>query len=141
MATSLYIDEPAGYPNVAVRDDIAQVAADYGLAMGDGAPVLNGEVPPGTIRVIASRSSASVPGCPDWARTGRSRSAELTSSSPRLRDERQPGGDGRQSRRSCRRPEWLERRQRNHRDPRGRGLPPGPADRLTAASHHLHYDG
>ena len=60
----------------------------------------NGEVPPGTIRVIASRSSASVPGCPDWARTGRSASAEIDLVQLRLRDERQPGGDGRQSRRS-----------------------------------------
>ena len=77
----LYIDEPAGYPNVAVRDDIARVAADYGLAMGDGAPVLNGEVPPGTIRVIASRSSASVPGCPDWSEDGSDpASSEMTSS-------------------------------------------------------------
>jgi pilus assembly protein CpaD len=78
---SLYIDEPAGYPNVAVRDDIARVAADYGLALGDGAPVLNGEVPPGTIRVIASRSTASVPSCPDWSEDGSDpASAELTSS-------------------------------------------------------------
>ena len=78
---SLYIDEPAGYPNVAVRDDIARVAADYGLALGEGAPVLNGEVPPGTIRVIASRSTASVPNCPDWSENGSDpASAELTSS-------------------------------------------------------------
>lgn len=78
---SLYIDEPAGYPNVAVRDDIARVAADYGLALGEGAPVLNGEVPPGTIRVIASRSTASVPSCPDWSEDGSDpASAELTSS-------------------------------------------------------------
>jgi pilus assembly protein CpaD len=77
----LYIDEPAGYPNVAVRDDIARVAADYGLALGNGAPVLNGEVPPGTVRVIASRSTASVPGCPDWSEDGSDPStADLTSS-------------------------------------------------------------
>lgn len=77
---SLYIDEPAGYPNVAVRDDIARVAADYGLAFGDGAPVLNGEVPAGTVRVIASRSTASVPGCPDWGEDGSDpATTELTS--------------------------------------------------------------
>jgi len=78
---TLYVDEPAGYPNVAVRDDIARVAADYGLAFGDGAPVLNGEVPPGTVRVIASRSTASVPGCPDWSEDGSdAATSEMTSS-------------------------------------------------------------
>lgn len=77
----LYVDEPAGYANVAVRDDIARVAADYGLALGDGAPVLNGEVPPGSIRVIASRSTASVPDCPNWSEDGSDpATADLTSS-------------------------------------------------------------
>ncbi len=48
------------------RGDVARVAADYGLLLADGAPVTAGRVPPGSIRVVASRSTASVPGCPDW---------------------------------------------------------------------------
>ena len=60
------IDEPQGYSSLGARQDIARVAADYGLLLTEGAPVLNGSVQPGTIRVIASRATASVPGCPAW---------------------------------------------------------------------------
>lgn len=61
------IDEPAGYPSVGARRDVAGVAERYGLLLADGAPITNGAVEPGTIRVVASRSSASVPGCPLWS--------------------------------------------------------------------------
>ena len=60
------IDEARGYESAAARADIGAVAADYGLLLTDGAPVLNGEIAPGSIRVIASRATASVPGCPEW---------------------------------------------------------------------------
>jgi pilus assembly protein CpaD len=50
----------------ASRNDIARVAAEYGLLLSDGAPVTPGEVQPGSIRVIVTRSMASVPGCPNW---------------------------------------------------------------------------
>lgn len=60
------VDEPRGYESASVRHDIAAVAADYGLLLADGAPVLNGEVPPGQVRVVASRATASVEGCPEW---------------------------------------------------------------------------
>ena len=64
------IDEPRGYPSPGARADVARVAAEYGLLLSDGAPVLNGVVQPGTIRVIASRATASVPNCPVWTDTG-----------------------------------------------------------------------
>lgn len=60
------VDEPRGFESAAARADVASVAATYGLLLTDGAPVLNGEVRAGTVRVIASRTVASVPGCPDW---------------------------------------------------------------------------
>jgi pilus assembly protein CpaD len=60
------IDEPRGYENNAVRNDIAEAAGRYGLLLSDGAPVTNGEVRPGTVRVVASRATAYVPGCPQW---------------------------------------------------------------------------
>ena len=60
------VDEPRGYESPAARADIAGVAARYGLLLGDGAPVTNGTVQPGSARVIASRATASVPDCPDW---------------------------------------------------------------------------
>ena len=61
------VDEPSGYPSPGAREDVARVAGQYGLLLSDGAPVLNGTVQPGTIRVIASRATASVPGCPEWS--------------------------------------------------------------------------
>ena len=60
------IDEAQGQESPSVRSDIARVAATYGLLLSDGAPVLTGAVPPGRVRVIASRATASVPGCPNW---------------------------------------------------------------------------
>jgi pilus assembly protein CpaD len=60
------LDEPQGYESAGVRGDVAGVAARYGLLLADGAPVLNGAVPPGMVRVIASRATASVPSCPEW---------------------------------------------------------------------------
>ena len=60
------IDEAAGYADPATRQQIAEVAADYGLLLTQGAPVTAGRVQPGSVRVIVSRSSASVPGCPIW---------------------------------------------------------------------------
>ena len=44
------------------------VAARYGLLVGDAAPVTGAPVAPGTVRVVVSRTRASVPGCPDHSR-------------------------------------------------------------------------
>ncbi len=60
------VDEPAGYENARARADVANVAARYGLLLADGPPVTAGAVQPGALRVIASRATASVPGCPVW---------------------------------------------------------------------------
>jgi len=59
------VDDSHAYGSA--RDDVARVAADYGLLLADGAPVTVGQVPPGSLRIVASRSTASVPGCPNWA--------------------------------------------------------------------------
>jgi pilus assembly protein CpaD len=58
------IDGDAG--NQAARADIAAIAGRRGLLLADGAPVTVGSVQPGTIRVVVTRTTASVPGCPDW---------------------------------------------------------------------------
>lgn len=52
--------------NAAVRGDIAKLAGRYGLLLSDGAPVTEGYVDPGKVRVVVTRSQASVPGCPNW---------------------------------------------------------------------------
>jgi pilus assembly protein CpaD len=46
---------------------VEAVAGRFGLLVGDQAPVTNGFVNAGTVRVIVTRSTASVPGCPDWS--------------------------------------------------------------------------
>jgi pilus assembly protein CpaD len=64
------LDWPGGYDDPGVTDAISGVAARFGLLLSDtGAPVSAGEVRPGTVRVVASRATASVPGCPDWNST------------------------------------------------------------------------
>ena len=62
------IDEANGYESEAARRDVAAVAARYGLLLVNGAaPVTAGSVQPGTLRIVASRATASVAGCPNWA--------------------------------------------------------------------------
>jgi pilus assembly protein CpaD len=61
---SIYVDGPyAG----AARADVVRVAGAYGLMVSPSAPVTVGAVPPGMVRVIVSRTRASVPGCPNWS--------------------------------------------------------------------------
>ena len=63
----LYVDEPRGYPSPGARAGIAQLVGEYGMLLQPGsAPIVAGNVAPGTVRVIASRATASVPTCPDW---------------------------------------------------------------------------
>lgn len=47
--------------------DIAGIVADYGLFVSNGAPVTQGAIAPGNVRIVVSRSTASVPGCPDYS--------------------------------------------------------------------------
>ncbi|AKH42448.1 pilus assembly protein CpaD [Altererythrobacter atlanticus] len=51
----------------AAQEDIAALAGRHGILLSDEAPVTEGYVDPGKIRVVVSRSSAYVPGCPDWS--------------------------------------------------------------------------
>jgi pilus assembly protein CpaD len=50
------------------RADVARVAGRYGLLVAGGAPVTEGVIAPGTVRVVVTRTRASVPGCPNWSR-------------------------------------------------------------------------
>jgi len=53
--------------NPAVIEDVAAVAGRYGILVSEGAPITQGYVDPGNVRVVVTRSTASVPGCPDWS--------------------------------------------------------------------------
>jgi pilus assembly protein CpaD len=57
----------AAVTNDAVREDVAAIASRHGILLGEGAPVTEGFVQPGMVRVVVTRSRAYVPGCPDWS--------------------------------------------------------------------------
>ena len=59
------IDDPSQAP--ATRTAVADLAGRHGILIADGAPETVGFVDPGTIRVVITRSSAHVPGCPSWS--------------------------------------------------------------------------
>ena len=61
------IDDPMRSP--ATRAAVAALAGRHGILISDGAPVTAGNVGPGNARVVITRSTASVPGCPDWSVT------------------------------------------------------------------------
>ena len=61
----VYVDGPIGY---GARDDVARVAGQYGMLVSNGAPMTAGPVPQGLVRVVVARTSASVPGCPNWSK-------------------------------------------------------------------------
>lgn len=50
------------------RSQIAAEAGRYGLLLTDRAPVTVGRVGAGTVRVVVTRTTASVPNCPDYSR-------------------------------------------------------------------------
>ncbi len=59
------IDDPVNSP--AVREDVAALAARHSLLLAEGAPITEGYLDPGRVRVVVTRASAHVPGCPDWS--------------------------------------------------------------------------
>lgn len=63
------IDFGGGYATDTVVDDVAELANAHGVLMSDTAPVTAGQVIPGTVRIVVTRSTASVPGCPNWSKT------------------------------------------------------------------------
>jgi len=58
------IDDPTA--SRANRVAIEAIAGKYGLLIAEGAPTTAGYVNAGGIRVVLTRSSATVKGCPDW---------------------------------------------------------------------------
>ena len=63
------VDFGNSYFNIDAQKAIYSAAADRGILLSDTAPVTTGQVAGGTVRVIVTRSKASVPSCPDWSTT------------------------------------------------------------------------
>ena len=60
----IYVDAPGAD---SARYEVAQVAGNFGMMVQAGTPVTAGAVNPGSVRVIVTRTRASVPGCPNWS--------------------------------------------------------------------------
>lgn len=56
-----------GYDLPTLRDAIGSEVARYGLLLSDQAPRAAGVGAAGSVRIVISRSTAQVPGCPNWA--------------------------------------------------------------------------
>ena len=59
------IDDPLA--SDATREAVSELAGRRGILVDSGAPLTSGAVQPGYARVVLTRSTASVPGCPDWS--------------------------------------------------------------------------
>lgn len=74
------IDEGTAYDAASARVTITQLLANRGLLISQGAPLTPGVVEAGSVRVIVSRSTASVPSCPDLSTMYSGNPANSTSS-------------------------------------------------------------
>jgi len=73
------VDESSAYPGTS-REVIAAIAARHGLLLSDAAPITSGAIEPGSVRVVVSRTAASVPDCPNWKRNAAPEFASSTMS-------------------------------------------------------------
>ncbi|KQN36593.1 pilus assembly protein CpaD [Sphingomonas sp. Leaf407] len=72
--------DAGGSADPAVRADVAAEAARHGLLLADMVPPVAGVIEPGTVRVVVSRMTAAVPGCPDTSRLSQPNYGAHTSS-------------------------------------------------------------
>lgn len=73
------IDDP-NPSGTGIRDDVGREVSRYGLLVSDETPLTDAPVGPGMIRVVVSRMSARVPGCPDFSRSNKPEFESNTSS-------------------------------------------------------------
>ena len=59
------IEDPGANPAVTIA--VNELAGRYGIIVSDTAPTTAGFLQPGEARIVITRSTASVPGCPDWS--------------------------------------------------------------------------
>ena len=65
---TIMLDTSGTWHGEGAADAVAHVAADYGMLLSnDAAPATVGHPPAGSVRIVVSRSTASVPDCPDWS--------------------------------------------------------------------------
>jgi len=74
------IDDPAGAAGPTARDAITALLARRGLRLDGQAPVTQGAIADGLVRVVVTRSRAEVPNCPNWSRPSQPELAASTGS-------------------------------------------------------------
>ena len=67
-----------GNASSAARRDVGQVVSRYGMLVSTGAPILAGSIADGSVRVVVSRTRASMPTCPNWSLNAQPNSANRT---------------------------------------------------------------
>lgn len=60
------LDYGDGASSAVARQQVSELAAEHGMILVDTAPVTAGQIAPGTARIVVTRSTASVPNCPNW---------------------------------------------------------------------------
>lgn len=61
------VEDSSTYGAAAAQATVRSIVEKRGLLLSREAPVTEGSVAPGHLRVVITRASAHVPGCPDWA--------------------------------------------------------------------------
>ncbi len=72
------IEDPG--TNRGVRALVEAAASRHGILVSETAPITVGNIASGNVRVVVSRSSARVPGCPDWSSVSETNFNNATSS-------------------------------------------------------------
>lgn len=60
------IEDPSTYGASSAQATVRSMIGRRGLLLSPDAPVTTGTVPEGHLRIVVTRASASVPGCPNW---------------------------------------------------------------------------
>lgn len=60
------IEDPSAYGASSAQATVRSMIGRRGLLLSNDVPVTTGAVPEGHLRVVVTRASASVPGCPNW---------------------------------------------------------------------------
>ncbi|KQZ62506.1 hypothetical protein ASD67_13305 [Sphingopyxis sp. Root1497] len=61
------IEDPSPYGASVAQASIRAMIERRGMLLSNAVPVTTGTVAPGSLRVVVTRATASVPGCPDWS--------------------------------------------------------------------------
>lgn len=61
------IEDPSVYGSTEAQATVRAMVERRGLMMTNDVPVTTGAVAPGYLRVVVTRATAHVPGCPDWS--------------------------------------------------------------------------